>query len=99
MRDLVKQLAALPLLGWAAAQRMLDRPRPEAFRILLFHDVPLAQRAALRRLVGDLARRGVLISPADAGRRLAGAAAGSSAAPGVLLSFDDGFASNLEVAE
>ena len=90
----LRETFATPALGlWRLARRL--RPQDEGgFRILLFHDIPQTQRPAFRRLVGDLAGRGLLIDPAEAERRLNGGGGG----PGVLLSFDDGFVSNAEIA-
>lgn len=69
-----------------------------AFRILLFHDVPAADRDAFARLVADLAAAGRLIGPAEAEAMLAGRMQRPGAPP-FLISFDDGFASNAEVAD
>ncbi|WP_161539550.1 polysaccharide deacetylase family protein [Paramagnetospirillum kuznetsovii] len=83
--------------AWRLVGPLLPRP-PGAFRILMFHDVPDSQRAALRRLVERLVAENRLIGPAEAASRLRHGGA-SPGLPPVLLSFDDGFASNLEVAE
>jgi len=78
--------------------RLWRRLSPGGFRILLLHDVPAAQRPALARILGDLAAAGRLITPAEAEALLAGAPPPPGPAP-VLVSFDDGFASNRIVAE
>jgi peptidoglycan/xylan/chitin deacetylase (PgdA/CDA1 family) len=90
-----RERLAGPALGlWRLVRALV--PAPEgSFRILLFHDVLVSQRQAFAALVADLAARGLLITPKDAEHRLAG----GGGKPGVLLSFDDGFASNGEVAE
>lgn len=78
------------------AVRLLRPFRPSGgLRILMLHDVPTPQRHALATLVSALKHAGTLLDPATARRML-----DSESGPGgVLLSFDDGFASNLEVAE
>ncbi len=83
---------------WLAAWKLARVVLPGGFRILLFHDIPLSQREALARLAGELAQSRRLIDPAEAARLLAGAPLPPGPPP-VLLSFDDGFASNLDVAE
>lgn len=65
----------------------------------MFHDVPAGRRPAFKRLVRGLADSGRLISPARAELLLAGTPEADGKPPPVLLTFDDGFASNLEVAE
>jgi peptidoglycan/xylan/chitin deacetylase (PgdA/CDA1 family) len=92
---------------WAAASRLARRlmPPPDgAFRILMFHAVPPDERPAFARLVRGLAESGRLITPAEAesllaGTPLVGTLGRRFAAPPCLLSFDDGFASNAEVAQ
>lgn len=61
----------------------------KGYRALLFHDIAETQRKAFSDLVARLHAKDRLITPAQA-------AAGAN---GVLLTFDDGFQSNLEVAE
>ena len=83
----IRTLAApFCLAAWRAWRRVVPR---DGYRALLFHDVPPSQRAAFAALVTQLHHQGRLITPAQA-------AAGGD---GVLLTFDDGFQSNLEVAE
>jgi len=87
---------------WAAAARLARKalpPEKSSFRILMFHDLPESQRPAFARLVAGLAETGRLITPAEAEAMLAGDPPRRFAAPPCLLSFDDGFASNREVAE
>ncbi|TAN59904.1 MAG: polysaccharide deacetylase family protein [Magnetospirillum sp.] len=91
----LREALAAPALGLWRLARWLRPERDGGFRILLFHDIPCSQRQAFGRLVGGLAAGNRLIDPAEAERRLGG----GSGPPGVLLSFDDGFASNLTVAE
>lgn len=73
------------LAAWRGWRLLVPQP---GWRALLFHDVPMAQRPAFARLVTALHQSGRLITPAQA-------AAGHD---GVLLTFDDGFHSNLDVA-
>lgn len=68
-----------------------------AVRILILHDVPPAARDAFIRLLDHLAAGPGFVTPAEAAQRLSGAVPADGRTP-VLLSFDDGFASNLEVA-
>jgi peptidoglycan/xylan/chitin deacetylase (PgdA/CDA1 family) len=83
--------------GPALALWRLARPfRPTgSLRILILHDVPPAQRPVLAATIAALAAAELLVEPAMAARRLVE----GSERDGVLLSFDDGFVSNLEVAE
>ncbi|MDO8607805.1 MAG: polysaccharide deacetylase family protein [Phaeospirillum sp.] len=91
----LREALAAPALGlWRLVRPLLPRIDGD-FRILMLHDVPVSQQNALRQLVSGLAARNLLIDPAEAERRLGG----GGGKPGVLLSFDDGFASNGEVAE
>jgi peptidoglycan/xylan/chitin deacetylase (PgdA/CDA1 family) len=68
-----------------------------AVRILILHDVPPAARDAFIRLLDHVAAGPGFVTPAEAAQRLSGAVPADGRTP-VLLSFDDGFASNLEVA-
>ncbi|MBC7952366.1 MAG: polysaccharide deacetylase family protein [Rhodospirillaceae bacterium] len=90
--------APLWLAAWRAGRALFPEPAG-SFRILLFHDVPKAERPAFAQLVQSLADAGRLITPAQAEARLNSAAPKGQGRPPCLISFDDGFASNLEVAE
>lgn len=90
--------APLWLAAWRAGRALFPEPAG-SFRILLFHDVPTAERPAFAQLVHSLAQAGRLITPAEAEARLDGAAPKGQNRPPCLISFDDGFTSNLEVAE
>ena len=72
------------------------------FRILMFHDVPQTRWHDFAALLDHIKARFGLIDPAEAARRLtvgeADGAAETDRAP-CLLSFDDGFASNLALAK
>ena len=91
----LRERLAGPALGLWRLVRAVIPASEGSFRILLFHDIPPSQRQAFAALVKGLAARDLLITPRDAELRLAG----GGGKPGVLLSFDDGFASNGEVAE
>jgi peptidoglycan/xylan/chitin deacetylase (PgdA/CDA1 family) len=87
--------------AWLALWRgwRIIAPKPKgAFRILLFHDVPKHETPAFIRLVHDLHAANRLITPAEAEGMLAGKSSGRHGAPPCLLSFDDGFASNFQLA-
>lgn len=86
-----------------AVQRLVSRfrpPPPGAFRVLLFHDIPLAQRDAFTRFARWATTRAGVITPDEAAARLDGHwpdAAPDGRVP-FLFTFDDGFVSNGEVA-
>lgn len=95
-------LRSLTASAWLAGWNLtaaLRRPPRGAFRILLLHDVPASERPMLDRLLARLAKDERLISPEQAEAYLDGRETGTSARLPVLVSFDDGFASNLEIAE
>lgn len=95
--SLFRSLAADPWrLAWQGFRAVLPE-RPGAFRIMLLHDVPAEWRPSFARLVSGLRERGRLIDPAEAERRLNGGAVAPGPVPW-LISFDDGFVSNAEVA-
>ncbi len=86
------------LAGLRTWRALAGAPRPGVgFRVLLLHDVPRADWPVFERLLSRLEDRFGLISPDGAGRILAGANVGTGRSP-FLLSFDDGFVSNLELA-
>ena len=70
------------------------------FRILLLHDVPPGEREALAGLVDHVRRHHGVLSPDEAAAWLDGRepAAARRGRPPCLFTFDDGFASNAEVA-
>lgn len=93
----LRRLAApLVLAAWRAAAVMRPNP-PGAVRILILHNVPRAQFSVLADLIAKLQRNAGLVTPAEAANRLSGAAPADGKAP-VLLTFDDGFASNFQLA-
>lgn len=86
----LRHLAAPALL---LAHRLFSARR-DGLRVLMLHDVPPGEVDALDEMVGTLARQGRLADPAQAAALLAEGGPGQK----VLLSFDDGFASNREAA-
>jgi peptidoglycan/xylan/chitin deacetylase (PgdA/CDA1 family) len=91
---------------WMMVQRGLNilkgPPPATAFRILLFHDIPSDRRDAFARFLGELKSTRQIISPEEAEILLSGnqpdqPAGGWNRLP-VLISFDDGFLSNLGAA-
>lgn len=87
--------------GMAVATKIAEAVTgvPIGFRILIFHDVTPAERSAFEDLVAHLAGRDALLSPDAAARWIAGdTPVKSTAPPPCLLTFDDGFAGNHELA-
>jgi peptidoglycan/xylan/chitin deacetylase (PgdA/CDA1 family) len=96
-----RNILAPLLLGGFTAWRALAGRRypPQAFRILLLHDIPERHRGALDRLLSWIGQRHGFLSPAEAEARLSGnVTGGASGRVPVLVSFDDGFVSNHLVA-
>lgn len=69
--------------------------RPRGLRILTLHDVPAEHDDRLGRLLDMIARRACFIGPDE----LSSAVSRASDEPAVLVTFDDGFASHLRLAE
>ncbi len=88
--------APLALAAWRAAGPLRPNP-PGAVRILILHDVPQVQFSVLASLIAELQRNAGLVTPAEAGARLGGGMPTDGKAP-VLLTFDDGFRSNFQLA-
>lgn len=92
--SLIRRLAA-PL--WLRAHRLGSRsPLAPCLRIAMLHDVPPSWMPALEHLVSELAQCGLLVTPDQAASFLDGSASWQGRR--VLLSFDDGFASNFHAA-
>src|SRR2546421_5063146 len=86
------------LRGYRLLSKANDSLFPGAFRILVFHDVPESQRQALDRLVRHLLDVRGILTPEEAEARLEGKApSGSNGRVPYLLTFDDGFSSNVAV--
>lgn len=98
-----RNLLAPLLLGGLTVWRTLggrQGPR-QAFRILLLHGIPERHRKALDRLLSWIGEHHGFMSPAGVDARLAGAGPGDKGASDrvpILVSFDDGFASNHSIA-
>ena len=94
-------LALAALIGLGMIRAVIPEKRP-AFRILLFHDVPKARFPAFERLVAHVEETHGVLSPAEAEAWLAGRetgpGGGGTGRTPCLFSFDDGFASNFDVA-
>ncbi|MBT3907003.1 MAG: polysaccharide deacetylase family protein [Rhodospirillaceae bacterium] len=80
-----------------AFNRLLAGTRRTGFQVLLLHDVPVSQRPALERLLDYIEKTHGFLTPDAAARLIDGGAEESNRIP-CLLSFDDGFVSNLDVA-
>lgn len=95
------RLAPALLLGHRA-RRLFSGPPAAGFRILLFHDLPAHLLPAFGELVAELKQTCGLLTPRQAETWLRGTVAppreSGRDTPPCLLSFDDGFASNLELA-
>ena len=93
-----RSLLAPALVAVGRLRDVVRPPPPAAVRLLIFHDVPDEQREAFARLIDHLGRRYGFIDPDTAARRLLHGAPADGRTP-VLLTFDDGFISNRQVAE
>jgi peptidoglycan/xylan/chitin deacetylase (PgdA/CDA1 family) len=87
---------------WGTGRRLAGRGRAPAgaFRILMFHGIPHECIDDFAHLMDRLAAGPGIIDPEEAARRIDGKdrAGRAAARPPVLISFDDGFASNGHVA-
>ncbi|MBX9633734.1 MAG: polysaccharide deacetylase family protein, partial [Magnetospirillum sp.] len=92
----LRYLLARPLLAVQRLRGLVSAPVP-GLRILLLHDIRPHEMAALDHLVGTLAKSGSLVDGNEAGMILSGEV--SPARDSCLITFDDGFASNLQAAE
>lgn len=86
-----------PLAGFF--HKILTKPDPGSFRILMLHDVPASQAANFHRLLQHLLEDHGILTPREAEERLMGKSVplDRGRVP-YLLTFDDGFKSNATVA-
>ncbi len=83
---------------WLMARSLVPATHPPgAFRILLLHDIQSQQEAALNRLLSHIGSHMGFMAPNDVPARLAMTTADGKCP--VLVSFDDGFASNHAMAK
>ncbi|MBF0093619.1 MAG: polysaccharide deacetylase family protein [Alphaproteobacteria bacterium] len=92
-----RHLLATPLLSAHRLGRAFRRPRPGAFRILLLHGIAPVEMEALARLLEDIAAGDGFVTPDQALERLDPSVPPDGRTP-TLVTFDDGFRSNLEAA-
>ena len=97
MTSLRHQLAS-PLLGLHRLIGAFRRRPPGAVRILLLHGVAPAEMPALAQVLDSIAAGDGFVTPAEAEARLDPAFAPDGRAP-TLVTFDDGFSSNLTAAQ
>jgi peptidoglycan/xylan/chitin deacetylase (PgdA/CDA1 family) len=87
------------LQGYRLLREPAASSSPGAFRILTFHDVPESQHKAFDRLLRHVLDRNGFLTPAEAEARLEGKdPSGLNDRTPFLLTFDDGFSSNVSVA-
>jgi len=89
---------AKPCLAGLRAWHLVTPARRAGFRTLLFHDVGAAALPAFEALLDEVSRAGGVIAPADAEAWLSGEVPAAADRGAFLLAFDDGFASNHQVA-
>jgi peptidoglycan/xylan/chitin deacetylase (PgdA/CDA1 family) len=80
-----------------ALNRQLTGTRRTGFQVLLLHDVTPAQRPALEKLLDYIEQKHGFLTPENAAKLIDGRPAESDQIP-CLLTFDDGFISNIDVA-
>src|SRR5438093_9819353 len=92
--------ASILLPGLRLWSRFLKNDRGTAFRILTFHDIRADQVPVVSELLDYLLANHRFVTPAEAERLAAGEGepAGNHGRVPYLVTFDDGFRSNFEVA-
>ena len=95
MRQFAKSLLASSCRPRLSAGR-LSGATSEAMRVLVFHDIPFAERDKFSTLIAFLARRYQFVKPERLEEVISGSANARRAE--LLLTFDDGFRSNLWAA-
>lgn len=95
----LRYLAAVPALAAVQIRQRLVRPAPGSFRTLLFHDIMPEQYDRFAALIAAIASNEGFITPSQAAARLRGEMDGAAGQTRYLISFDDGFASNRDIAE
>jgi hypothetical protein len=80
-----------------ALNRFLAGTRRTGFQALLLHDVTVAQRPALEQLLDYIEQKHGFLTPENAAKLIDGRPSETDRIP-CLLTFDDGFTSNLDVA-
>ena len=95
----LREWAAGPMYVALSLAKCFTGPPPAgSFRLLLLHELRPEQEDAFAVLLHHIAERNGFLTPQQAEARLAGAHSDNRVHEPVLLSFDDGFASNFTVA-
>ena len=94
---MLRYTLARPWRMLLAFNRFLAGTRRTGFQVLLLHDVTVAQRPALEQLLDYIEQRYGFLTPENAAKLIDGRPSETNNIP-CLLTFDDGFISNLDVA-
>ncbi len=94
---MLRYTLAKPWRMLLSLNRFLAGTRRTGFQVLLLHDVPVALRSALERLLDYIEETHGFLTPEVAAKLIDGGPSDSNRIP-CLLTFDDGFGSNFEVA-
>lgn len=86
-----RSLRRLVARTWLGVHRAAGRQAPAGFRVLLFHDISAPQLESFDRLVHTLSREGRLLTP----EQVAAGTIPAPQKPACLLTFDDGYVSQL----
>src|SRR5258705_12080512 len=84
---------------WLWSYTRIFKPSTEGFRILTFHDVPRRECRAFEKLLDFILQHNQILSPADV-EKIAkdNGTRQKSPAASFVITFDDGYASNVEVS-